>query len=210
MSQTRRTILAASLLGALTACASPGPSAPAPAPRPGGGAPTGGAAGQGQQPQAQQGPQGGARQGEPRAYRQVITDRAVTQSGLLKVHRIGERMYFEIPASVLRRELLLISRHVESTLQNPAGFFGGGSRNIVQWERQGNRVVLRGKEHDLMADTTSAIWRQVSGFRNGPVLASFNVEAYGPDSAAVVDATDLFLSNIPELGPVDGLVRNKS
>ena len=39
--------------------------------------------------------------------------------------------------------------------------------------------------------------------REGPILASMSVESYGADSAAVVDATDLFLSNIPELGPVE-------
>lgn len=158
---------------------------------------------------AQAGGGAAAAQG-PRPYRQVITDRAVTQSGLFKVHRVGERLFFEIPASQLRREMLLISRPVESTLQNPAGFFGGGTRLIVQWERDGNRVVLREKEHDLMADTTSAIWRQVSGFRMGPVLANYTVSAFGPDSAAVVDVTDLFLSNIPELAPVEGIVRARS
>jgi hypothetical protein len=210
MSLVRRTLIGASLAGAfgLAACASPAPTAPAPAPsRPAGAQPAGSAGATGG---TQQGQPAAPRQGEPRPYRQVITDRAVTQDGLLKVHRIGDRMFFEVPARALGREMLLMSRHVESTLQDPAGFFGGGSRSIVQWERQGNRVILRAREHDLMADTASAIWRQVAGFRQGPVLASFNVEAYGPDSAAVIDATDLFLSNIPELGPVDGLVRAKS
>ncbi|MBX3175617.1 MAG: zinc-dependent metalloprotease [Gemmatimonadaceae bacterium] len=166
---------------------------------------------------AQAAPQGGAAQGRqggnqggPRPYRSVITEAATTQSGLFKVHRINEQLFFEIPRAALMKEMLLISRPVESTLQNPAGFFGGGVRVIVQWERDGNRVVLREKEFDLMADSTSAIWRQVSGFRKGPVLASYSVAAYGPDSAAVIDVSDLFLSNIAELGPIEGLQRNKS
>ena len=152
---------------------------------------------------------GGGAQG-PRPYRQVITDQAVTQTGLFKVHRVGERLYFEIPAAQLGREMLLISRPVESTLQDPAGFFGGGMRAIVQWEREGNRVVLRAKQHGLFADSTSAIWRQVSGFRKGPVLANYSTAAFGPDSAAVIDVSDLFLSNIPEMAPVEGIVRARS
>ncbi len=140
----------------------------------------------------------------------MITDRAVTQSGLVKIHRVGEQLYFEIPAAALHKEMLIISRPVESTLQNAAGFFGGGMRAIVQWERMENRVILRVKEHDLMADTTSAIWRQVSGFRKGPVLAALNVASYGPDSAAVVEVSELFLSNIPEMAPIAGIQRNKS
>ncbi len=152
---------------------------------------------------------GAAAQG-PRPYRQVITDRTQTQDGLFKVHRIGERLLFEIPAAQIGKEMLLISRPVESTLQNPAGFFGGGTRLTVQWDREGNRVVLREKRHNLVADSTAAIWRQVSGFRKGAVLAVFNVSAFGPDSAAVIDVSDLFLSNIPELAPVEGIVRTRS
>ena len=198
-----RSLAAATLVGGLAGCAPAATPAPAPTPTP---APAG------QAGQTGSAPAGGAapRAEGPRSYRLVITDRAVTQTGLFKVHRIGERMFFEIPGAALNTEMLLISRPVESTLQDPAGFFGGGSRQIIQWERQGNRVVLRAKEHDLTADTTAAIWRQVAGFRKGPVLATYSVEAYGADSAAVVDVSDLFLSNIPELGPVEGIMRNKS
>ena len=221
-----RTMYALAATAALAACATTPASTPAPAPQPtatpgptvaptgapptptvpGGGGPAGAQAGG-----APGGPGGApATPAAPRPYRQVITERAVTQTGLFKVHRVGEQLFFEIPAPELNKEMLLISRPVESTLQNPAGFFGGGMRQIVQWERMGNRIVLRAKEHDLMADTTSAIWRVVSGFRKGPVLSAFNVAAYGADSAAVVDVTELFLSNIPELAPIAGIVRNKS
>ena len=203
----------------LTACATTPASAPTPAPQPSAApaptsAPTTPPAPGGGAPGAAQGagaPGGApAAPAAPRPYRQVITERAVTQSGLFKVHRVGEQLFFELPSAALDKEMLLISRPVESTLQNPAGFFGGGMRQIVQWERMGNRIVLRAKDHDLMADTTSAIWRVVSGFRKGPVLSAFNVAAYGADSAAVVDVTELFLSNIPELAPIAGIVRNKS
>ncbi len=190
-------LLAAVLLLGSTACTM---ARPTPAPTP---ARAAGAA------DSARGASGGAAQA-PRPYRQVITDQAKTDAGLITIHRIGERLYFEIPTAQLDKEMLLISRPVASTLQDPAGFFGGGTRQIVQWERDGNRVVLRAKRHNLVADTTSAIWRQVSGFRQGPVLANYSAAAYGPDSAAVVDVSDLFLSNIPELSPVEGIVRNRS
>ena len=221
-----RTMFALAATAALAACATTPATTPTPAPQPtatpgptvaptgtpptptvpGGGGPAGAQVG------GTPGGPGGApaTPAAPRPYRQVITERAVTQTGLFKLHRVGEQLFFEIPAPALNKEMLLISRPVESTLQNPAGFFGGGMRQIVQWERMGNRIVLRAKEHDLMADTTSAIWRVVSGFRKGPVLSAFNVAAYGADSAAVVDVTELFLSNIPELAPIAGIVRNKS
>ncbi len=202
---THRTnlLLSAGLLAGLSGCV----LSPAPTPTPAGSPARPAAAATGGQDSARG--SGGAA-GAPKPYRQVITASAVTQDGLLRIHRVGEKMFFEIPTAQLEKEMLLISRPVESTLQDPAGFFGGGMRAIVQWERDGNRVVLRAKQHNLMADTTSAIWRQVSGFRKGPVLATYTAASFGADSAAVIDVSDLFLSNIPEMAPLEGIQRSKS
>jgi hypothetical protein len=167
------------------------------------GAPAGGTQGAGQG--------GGGTPAAPRPYRQVVTERAVTQTGLFKVHRIGERMLFEIPATALNKEMLVTGRLVENTQQALDGFFGGGPNQVVEWSRTGNRVVLRDRDFRLYSsDTTQAIQRRIDTFRRGAVYASWDVQAYGPDSAAVIDATDLFLSNIPEFAPIAGLVRNRS
>ncbi|HIC14868.1 MAG TPA: DUF5117 domain-containing protein, partial [Gemmatimonadetes bacterium] len=146
----------------------------------------------------------------PREYSEVITEDAVTSTGMFDVHQVGDDLFFEIPPSELENEMLLIQRTMESTLQDPGSFFTGGPRLIVQWERQGDRVILRGKDYDMIADSTAAIWSVVSGFRRGPVLATFDVEAYSADSSAVIDVSDMFLSNIPELNPIDGLNRGRS
>lgn len=204
----RATLLALAATGlVVSACSSRAPT-PTPAPASARTPTPTGASGTGTPERPAAG--GGAASPGPRPYAQVITSRASTQRGLFHVHRVGERLYFEIPRAELDREMLLISRPVESTLQNPAGFFGGGTRLVVQWERDGQRVVLRSKQHNLVADTTAAIWRQVAGFRKGPVLAAFPVAAFGADSTAVVDVSDLFVSNIPELAPVDGINRQRS
>lgn len=151
-----------------------------------------------------------ANQAGPKSYAEVVTEKAVTQDGMFKVHRVDDKVYFEIPGAQLGKEMLLIGRPVSSTLQDPGGFFGGGARLYVQWERDGNRVVLREKEHDLTAKPDEAVWRAVSPFRLGPVLASFDAQAFGPDSAAVVDVSELFISNIPELNPVESINRQRS
>src|SRR5438128_729874 len=48
---------------------------------------------------------GGASQG-PRPYADVITAAAKTDPGVFTVHRIGERVLYEIPESMLNREML--------------------------------------------------------------------------------------------------------
>jgi len=153
----------------------------------------------------------GAPSSGPKAYKEVITDEAVTREGLFKTHRIGDNLFFEIPAGEFGTEMMLIARAVESTLQDPGGFFGGGARVLVQWERHGDNVVLRERSYRLQADENDDIFRQVRGFRNGPVVARFAVEAYNPaDSAAVVDVTDLFLTYNQDMGSLQGTQKNRS
>ncbi len=155
---------------------------------------------------------GGGRGGNgPKAYDEVITEEAETKEGLFTTHRIDDKLFFEIPTAEFGEELLVIGRAVESTLQNPGGFFGGGPRIILQLEKRDDKVVFRQKRYQLVADSTDNIWRQVKGFRNGPVLAQLDIEAYHPeDSSAVIDVTPLFTTNQPDLGSLSGTQANRS
>src|SRR5687767_15782659 len=78
------------------------------------------------------------------------------------------------------------------------GFVGGGGNRVVTWTRDGNRVFLRGRAFNISADTSTAVYRVVSAANEGPIIAAFNVEAWGLDSAAVIDVTRLFTTAIPE------------
>ncbi|HET9134482.1 MAG TPA: zinc-dependent metalloprotease, partial [Gemmatimonadales bacterium] len=147
----------------------------------------------------------------PKPYKDVITAKAQTRKGLITSHRIDDKLFLELAPSALNVEMMVIARAVESTLQDPGGFFGGGANALVRWERQGNSLVLRRRSYGLTADPTDNIYRQVKGFQNGPVLAKLDIAAFNPaDSAAVVDATDFFLTAGPALGGLTGASRNQS
>src|SRR5690606_10263750 len=73
----------------------------------------------------------------------------------------------------------------------------------VRWERVDNRVLLRSVDYDVSADTTAAIALGVERLRFGPIIASLDVASWGPDSAAVVDATRLFTTNVREMTAVE-------
>ena len=154
-------------------------------------------------------PDGSGRSGL-RPYDQVITPAAITRSGLFVTHRIGDELFFEIPASALDREMLVLAEPEESTRQSQNAIFRGGQTLVVRWERLGDRIVLRQRKHDAAADTTVAIWREVEGMQNGALLAVLPVRAYGADSAAVVDVTDLFLSGPRELTGLESVARDRS
>src|SRR5690606_26523138 len=171
-----------------------GPDEPAPPPR-------------GGQAQDSAGGGGGGRGGappEPRPYDRVITSAAETQTGLFRTHRINDKLYFEIPRSELGREMLVVSRRIGGG--PTTGFFGGGGANrVVTWERDGNRILLRQQSYDIYADSSNSIHRAVSAMRTGPIIAAFNVESWAPDSAAVIDVTRLYTTNVNEFAVVNQL-----
>ena len=78
--------------------------------------------------------------------------------------------------------------------------FGGDefTERVLRWERQGNRVLLRSRSFEITADSMLPVYQAVSQAAYPPVVAVFKVEAYGPDSSAVIDVTPLYTTNIPE------------
>ena len=191
------------LVFALAGCSSGGQqTTPAPTP------PAGGAA------QGQDSTAGGGR-GAPRIrpYRTVVTDTANTVRGMFVVHRINDRLLFEIPRDELGKDQLAVGRYARAAAPTggPSGGFGdyAGDRFVtrtLRWDRDGNRIILRTPSYSIIADPDSAIYAAVQNTNYPPVIAVFNIEAFGPDSAAVIDVTRLFTSSIPELQALEGNV----
>lgn len=158
---------------------------------------------------------GGRAGGAPRPYDRVITAEAKTKRGLMNVHRIGDRLFFEIPRRELRKDQLLIGRYARAAA--PEGGRGGGgatqyagdqfAERTLRWELMGNRVILRGPEFAITSsDTTASVLRAVENANYAAVIATFNVEAWGPDSAPVIDVTRLFTTAIPEIQALPGTI----
>jgi hypothetical protein len=150
----------------------------------------------------------------PRPYDRVITSEARTRRGLMIVHRIGDRLLFEIPRRELGKDQLLIGRYTRAAAADPSQPGGGVSyagdqftERTLRWDRSGNRVILRGPSFAITAgDTTSSIFRAVENANYPPIIAAFNVETFGPDSAPVIDVTRLFTTAIPEIAAIPGTI----
>lgn len=145
----------------------------------------------------------------PRPYAQVVTDKARTRRGLFVTHQVDDKLYFEIPAAQLGREMLFIAR-VAETSQQAGGFVGGGGTKVLVWERDGHFVVLRTRDYSVRSDPAQAIARATDGMTRGAVLARLAVETYGPDSAAVVEVTSLFLSANADFASLTSVQRDRS
>jgi hypothetical protein len=207
--RTQALVLACAL--ALGACAARTPAAPAPTPTPT--TPTAQRA-PGEQPAADTAAaRPGAAAARIRPYSAVVTREARTVRGLFVVHRIGERLLFEIPSRELGRDQLAIGRFARAAA--PTGGQGGGFGNYggdrfvtrtLRWDRDGNRVILRTPSYTIVADSTSPEFRAVENSNYPPIIAVFNIESFGPDSAPVIDVTRLFTTAIPELQAIPGTI----
>lgn len=165
----------------LTACSS--------APSSGGGSPAGSADST-----------GASKPGKIKAYSKVITKEAVSDSGLFIVHRIDEKVYFEIPNKQLGKEFLLVSR----ISKTPQVGYGGEECNtsVVRWEKRFDKVLLRTVSYENVAADSMAIHRAVKAANFEEIIEAFPIAAYNADTTGIVlDVTGLFTSDVGILTP---------
>ena len=148
---------------------------------------------------AASGRQQGPDQGAPKPYNQVITAGAITDSGVFTVHRIGEKLFYEIPKAMFGREFLMVADQ-RGTIRGVRYAGEEISNRIVMWERMGNKVFLRIVSYAMRADSTQPVARAVRLSNISPIIMSFDVASWHtPDSAAVIETTKLFTTDVAEL-----------
>jgi hypothetical protein len=134
----------------------------------------------------------------PKPYREVITDKAVSKKGLFTVHKVDDKYYFEIPDSVLFREIMAVTRFVKVPANGGVGraTYGGEqtNRQTLSFERgPNNNVFMRVVTLISVADSTNQISKAVSNSNLNPIAAAFPIAAFGKDSTSVViEVTDFF------------------
>ena len=140
----------------------------------------------------------GAKKEGPKPYKEVITEKAVTKKGLFIVHKVEDKYYFEMGDSMMKREIMAITRFVKVPANKGTGraTYGGELTNqqtIVFEKGPSNNVFMRVITLINVADTTNAIFKAVSNSNLNAITAAFPIAAFGKDSATVViDVTDFF------------------
>ncbi len=147
-------------------------------------------------------------EGGMKPYAQVVTAAAQTDSGMFNVHRVGDKVLFEIPNDLLDQEILLVTR-VARAPDNVR--YGGEKENtqVVRWQRNRDDVLLRTVSYNNVADDSLPVFQAVRNSNFEPIIAVFDIAALSEDSSAVVvDVTELFTKDIPVLGMAANRRRN--
>ena len=143
------------------------------------------------------------KKGALKDYSEVITSEAVTDEGLITSHRVGDDFYFEIPAELLEKEILIVSRiagHVKGI-----NFGGAGMKSrpqqVIRFQKNGNKILMRSVSFNNIADENEPIYTSVKNNNFEPVIESFALETMRSDSASyVIKVTDFFAKDVPMLG----------
>ncbi|HEV3166090.1 MAG TPA: DUF5117 domain-containing protein, partial [Isosphaeraceae bacterium] len=130
-------------------------------------------------------------------YDDVITSKAKSEPGLFLVHQLDDKVFYEIPTNTFGKDILWVTQ-LERT-QTGFGFAGSPlGHRVVRWEQRGENVLLREVTYGIRADATDPIHNAVEATSVESIIESFPVKAYGKDRAPVIEATSLFLSDLPE------------
>ena len=133
----------------------------------------------------------------PRNYYNLIRNKAITRKGLFTVHKVDDKYYFEIPDSLLGRDLLVVGRIAQGAAGIRPGYTGYagdqiGSR-IIRFEKgPGHKLFLRRITYEENAgDSTNSMFNAVVRSNLQPLVAAFGIGAYSPNGrGSVIEVTD--------------------
>ncbi len=136
----------------------------------------------------------------PKPYKEVITAKAKSKDGLFKVHQIEDKYFYEIPDSLLGRDMLMVVRIAKTA--DGIGYGGENTNNMmVRWEKNNDDILLRVVSVNNYAADSLPIAMAVKNSNLEPILQRFAIKSRGTDSTGIViEATDLFSKDNQALG----------
>ncbi|GLU51012.1 zinc-dependent metalloprotease [Dyadobacter frigoris] len=133
----------------------------------------------------------------PKDFKDFIDDSAKSQKGMISVYKMAEKWYFEIPDTLLNRDIMAVTRYSKAAAGG--GIFGGEEvkRQMLRWEKgQDNNILLR-SETVVMAspDSTKPIFQAVKNSNSDPIIGVFDIKALKKgdnEKSSVIEVTDFF------------------
>lgn len=136
----------------------------------------------------------------PQPYDKIITAKASSTTGFIKVHKVESNYYFELPDSILDMELLVVNRIAKSAAKSRKGFAGYAGdyigENVIRFEKgKDDKIFLRTISYTERANDSTGMYLSVLNSNLQPIMGSFDVKAYHRDtvtgvSSVVIDVTD--------------------
>lgn len=123
-----------------------------------------------------------------KAYNDIITKDAKTTVGLFTTHSIKGKYYFEIPDSLLGRDILVVNRISKAPVnrfKSVVGYPGDQiGENVIRFDKgPDNKIFIRNISYLEHAKDTLGMYQSVKNSNVQPIMASFDIKAIKKDSA---------------------------
>ena len=91
---------------------------------------------------------------EPKAYDKVITKDAKSQKGLVTVHQVKTKLYFELPKNLLGKQLLMVAN--ATSVPSDVDHVGKSlNQDVVRFVQRGNKIFFQQVDHSFAADAAA-------------------------------------------------------
>jgi hypothetical protein len=135
-----------------------------------------------------------------KAYRQIIPSTAKTKVGMFAVHEVKGKYFYEIPDSLLGREMLMVT----TIAKTASGIGYGGERTntqMLRWDKKNETILLKVVSYSNTAADSLPIFQAVRSSNLEPILQKFDIKAKHPSKENwVIDVTDLFTKDVQAIG----------
>lgn len=153
-------------------------------------------------------PKAKPKKGAPMPYKEVITQKAITQDGLITTHQVGDKFYFELTPDLLDKEIMIVSR-ISGFVKN-LNFGGAGMKSrpqqVIRWQKVGDKLLLHSVSYHSVANEQDPIYRSLKNNNFEPIIHSFPIAAYQVDSTSkdtlgmVLNVNEFFTTDIAMIG----------
>ncbi len=137
-------------------------------------------------------------------YDELFKDKHETATGMITLHKMKGKLYFEMPIALFGREMLIGSTITEISDNGHAVVGSKPTAPLhVYFTKDNENVQLRQVNTDYITNDSN-IDRAVKSSNIGAILANAKIAAFNNDSTAVVfEMTDFFVSDNKEMTPFD-------
>jgi len=134
-------------------------------------------------------------------YSEVITSKTTSKEGLFTVHELDGKYFYEIPDSLIGREMLMVT----TIAKTAEGIGYGGERTntqMLRWDkRNDDKIILKLVSYKNTAADSLPIFQAVRNSNLEPILYTFEVKSKSKDDKGVViEVTDLFTKDVQAIG----------
>ncbi len=134
-----------------------------------------------------------------KSFASIISE-ATKDDGLFNVYFKDDKYYFEIPDSLIGRDMLMITRVSKMSVSIPL-YSHILNQQVLRWEKNNNNILLRESSYVNFAADSLPISEAVINSNFEPILFKFKIEAKNDSlNSSLINVTSLFTTDLKSIG----------